>query len=93
MVIEADEENAVPWMMPVDAGESLVMRLGPTTKLYHSGGMNACFADGHVRTLKPNTPPEVRRALISISGNDNDVVLYDSLDVSLDGGMTCETVL
>ena len=52
MVIEAGEENAVPWMAPVDADESLVMSLGPTTKLHHAGGMNACFVDGHVRFLK-----------------------------------------
>ncbi len=38
MVIEAGEENAVPWMAPVDADESLVMSLGPTTKLHHTGG-------------------------------------------------------
>ena len=72
MVIEAGEENAVPWMAPVDADESLVMSLGPTTKLHHAGGTNACFVDGGVRFLKANTPANVRRALMSISGNDND---------------------
>ena len=73
MVIEAGEENAVPWMAPVDADESLVMSLGPTTKLHHAGGTNACFVDGSVRFLKANTPAKVRRALMSISGNDNEV--------------------
>jgi prepilin-type N-terminal cleavage/methylation domain-containing protein/prepilin-type processing-associated H-X9-DG protein len=71
MVIEAGEENAVPWMAPVDADESLVMSLGPSTKLHHAGGMNACFVDGRVRFLKANTPATVRRALMSISGNDD----------------------
>jgi prepilin-type processing-associated H-X9-DG protein len=71
MVIEAGEENAVPWMAPVDADESLVMSLGPTTKLHHTGGTNACFIDGHATFLKASTLIEVRRALISISGNDN----------------------
>jgi len=71
MVIEVGEENAVPWMAPVDANEPLVLSLGPTTKLHHAGGMNACFVDGSVRFLKANTPIEERRALISISGNDN----------------------
>ena len=46
MVIEAGEENAVPWMAPMDADEALVMGLGPDTKLHHAGGMNACFVDG-----------------------------------------------
>ena len=73
MVIEAGEENAVPWMAPVDADESLVMSLGPTTKLHHAGGMNACFVDGSVRFLKASTPAAVRRALMSISGNDDEV--------------------
>jgi prepilin-type N-terminal cleavage/methylation domain-containing protein/prepilin-type processing-associated H-X9-DG protein len=73
MVIEAGEENAVPWMAPTDADESLVMSLGPTTKLHHAGGMNAGFVDGSVRFLKAGTPANVRRALMSISGNDKAV--------------------
>jgi prepilin-type processing-associated H-X9-DG protein len=48
-----------------------VMSLGPTKKLHHAGGMNACFIDGHVTFLKASTPAMVRRALMSISGNDN----------------------
>ncbi len=72
MVIEAGEENAVPWMAPVDADESLVMSLGPTTKFPHAGGTNACCVDGFVRFLKADTPAKVRRALISISGNDDE---------------------
>ena len=74
MVIEAGEENAVPWMAPVDADESLVMSLSPTSKLHHAGGTNACLVDCSVRFLKADTPAMVRRALISIAGNDNDVV-------------------
>jgi prepilin-type processing-associated H-X9-DG protein len=71
IVIEAGEEHAAPWMAPADADESVVMSLGPTTKLHHAGGMNACFVDGHVTFLKASTPIEVRRTLISISGKDN----------------------
>ena len=72
MVIEAGEENAVPWMAPVDADEPLVLSLGPTTRLHHAGGMNACMVDGSVRFLQAGTPAHVRRALMSISGDDND---------------------
>jgi prepilin-type processing-associated H-X9-DG protein len=71
MVIEAGTKNAVPWMSPVDADQSLVMSLGPTTKLHHVGGTNACFVDGHVQFLKASTPAAVRRALMSIAGDDN----------------------
>jgi len=73
MVIEAGEENAVPWMAPVDADESLVLSLGPATKLHHPGGMNANLVDGSVRFLKAATPGKVRRAMMSISGNDNEI--------------------
>lgn len=70
MVIEAGSERAVPWMAPVDADEALVLSLGPTTKLPHSGGMNAGFMDLSVKFLKASIPANVRRALISIAGND-----------------------
>ena len=70
MIIEAGEENAVPWMAPIDADESLVMGIGATTKLHHVGGVNAAFVDGSVRFLKSSTPAAVRRALLSISGNE-----------------------
>jgi type II secretory pathway pseudopilin PulG len=73
MVIEAGEENAVPWMAPVDADEPLVMALGPKTKLHHAGGTNAGFVDGAVVFLKVDNPAEVRRAMMSISGNDNEL--------------------
>lgn len=72
LAIEAGEEEAVPWMAPVDADESLVLRLGPATKLHHAGGTNACYVDGHVQFLKAGTPAQVRRAQVSISGNDDE---------------------
>jgi prepilin-type processing-associated H-X9-DG protein len=74
MVIEAGEENAVPWMAPLDADEALMIGLGPTSKLPHSDGTNACLVDGSVKfmKLKADTPAKVRRALISISGNDDE---------------------
>jgi prepilin-type processing-associated H-X9-DG protein len=69
-VIEASEDNAVPWMMPVDADEAVVLSFDPGTKLHHAGGTNAGFVDGSVRFLKATIPAKVRRALISISGNE-----------------------
>lgn len=73
MVIEAAEENAVPWMAPVDANESLVMGLGSTGKLHHTGGTNAGLVSGSVAFLKARTPAQVLRALTSISGHDDAV--------------------
>ncbi len=74
MVIEAGEEHAVPWMAPVDADEFLLMSLGPTTKLHHAGGTNAGLVDGSVRFLRAKTPAPVRRALMTISGKDNELL-------------------
>lgn len=73
MVIEAGDEDAVPWMAPVDADESLVMSLGPRTSPRHHGGTNAAFVDGDTKFLKAGTPAEARRAWISISGNDDEI--------------------
>ncbi len=73
MVIDAGEENAVPWMAPVDADESLVVSIGRTTKLHHAGGFSAAFVDGSVKFLRASTSAAVRRALLSIAGNDNEV--------------------
>lgn len=70
-VIEAADENAVPWMAPRDADEALVLRLGRASKTHHSGGMNAGSVDGSVHFLRSTTPADVRRALISIAGGDD----------------------
>jgi hypothetical protein len=70
-VIEVDDEKTVPWMAPTDADESLVLNLGAQkSTLLHTGGMNAGFVNGSVRFLKANTKPDVRRALMSISGGE-----------------------
>lgn len=73
-VIEASEEDAVPWMAPFDAEVARVMKLDTKAKLHHAGGMNAALADGSVRFLKEDSPAPMRRALMSISGNDNNAV-------------------
>ena len=73
MIIEADDEHAVPWMAPVDAEESVFLGLGPSAKFHHAGGMNAGFADGSVRFLKATTPADVRRAMVTISGHDDGI--------------------
>jgi prepilin-type processing-associated H-X9-DG protein len=70
MVIEAGDENAVPWMDPTDADESLLLNLGRSSKLHHQSGTNAGFVDGAVRFLTAGVPADVWRAISSISGGD-----------------------
>lgn len=71
MLIEADLDQAVPWMSPVDASEADVIGLSQKTKLVHPGGVNAAFVDGHVQFINCNLPADQLRALISIAGNDD----------------------
>ena len=71
MVIEVNDEHAVPWMSPIDADEDVVLNLGksqPTAP--HRKGMNAAFVDGHVDFLNADLSTDQRRALISIGGNE-----------------------
>ena len=70
MVVEAGEDDAVPWMKPVDADEGLVVGLGPESRVSHAGGVNACFADGSVHFLKVTIPVGVRRALVTRNGGE-----------------------
>lgn len=70
-VIEAGDEDAVPWMAPIDAGAIATMKLDGGAKLHHARGTNAALADSSVRFLKADTPTPMRQALLSISGNDD----------------------
>ena len=73
MVIEVASEHAVHWMAPQDADERIVLGVGPETKLPHEGGVHALFVDGSVKFISSETTTAVRRALISIAGNDGAV--------------------
>ncbi len=70
MVIEVDTDQAVHWMSPMDANESLVLGIGPKTKHAHTGGMHALFVDGSVRFLGEGFSVADRLAMISIAGNE-----------------------
>jgi prepilin-type processing-associated H-X9-DG protein len=70
MVIDADKDHAVHWMAPIDADESIVIGINEKSKLNHPGGTNAAFVDGSVRFLRASMPTGLRRALISIAGDD-----------------------
>lgn len=71
LVLEVDAEHSVPWMSPRDADEALFLAINPNSKTDHVGGTHVLFVDGKVRFLKSDFPTAVRRALISIAGNDD----------------------
>ncbi len=71
MVIEVASDKTVHWMAPVDTNEQFVLGFEPKTKFAHPGGLQALLADGAVRFLSANLDTAVRRALISIDGNDS----------------------
>lgn len=72
LVVELHSDQAVHWMAPLDADEKLLLGLGPKSKYAHNGGLNAAFVDGRVGFLESSLSTDQRRALISISGNDNE---------------------
>lgn len=70
MVIEVDSEHSVPWMAPLDADTASFLAIGPKSKLVHTGGFHAACVDGTIRFLNAEVPAMMRRALISIAGNE-----------------------
>lgn len=71
MVIEVDEDQAVPWMSPEDTDETFLISLDPKFKLSHEPGTHVALADGSVRWISQETHQiESRRALGTIAGGD-----------------------
>ena len=74
-IIEVPVSSAVHWMSPVDADEELFLRMGgPGSESVHDGGFNAARGDWSVKFLRNNTPADVRRALVSVAGDDNEAL-------------------
>lgn len=71
MVVEVDDERAVPWMAPVDTDETFLVSLDPKLKLSHEPGTHVALADGSIRWISQETHQiESRRALATIAGGD-----------------------
>lgn len=65
MVIDVSPDSAVHWMAPQDTDGQFVMTFGKGPQLAHEGGAHALFADGSVRMLSSEMPPEERRKLLT----------------------------
>jgi hypothetical protein len=70
MLVEVPTDQSVPWMSPQDANEELFMAIGPNSNLSHAAGFMVALADGSVRFMDAELPPDKRRALITIAGGD-----------------------
>lgn len=72
LVIEVPYEYSVQWMEPRDADEALVLASfrPDVKKTQHAGGDHVLMADGTVRFLSQNIPPETLRGLLSASGGE-----------------------
>ena len=70
LVAEVATTQAVHWMAPQDADESILLNFGSGIKSAHIGVVNAGFVDGTVHALSVNLESNVRRSLFTASGND-----------------------
>lgn len=71
MVFEVAPNNAVPWMSPQDADLESIMRLNSDEPLPHENGFEGIMGDGAIRYFPADLPPETRKALLTISGNES----------------------
>lgn len=70
MIFEVAPKNAVPWMSPQDADLESLMGLNSESGLSHPGGFLGVMGDGTIRFLPADLPPESRKAILTISGNE-----------------------
>jgi hypothetical protein len=75
LIVDAPSNRAVPWMSPHDVDEGLILEFERDSNLQHAvNGMMAGFSSGHVTILTPNLDRAARRALITVSDDDNDAI-------------------
>jgi prepilin-type processing-associated H-X9-DG protein len=69
MVVEANDDRAVPWTKPEDweyDPDDPLAGLGDA----HRGGFNAAFADGSVRFIRKSIDPKLFHAMLTIAGGE-----------------------
>jgi type II secretory pathway pseudopilin PulG len=70
VVAEVASTHAVHWMSPEDADDSILLNFDAENKTVHFGVQNVGLADGTVMPLSDNIDRALRRALMTISGNE-----------------------
>ena len=74
MVVEVNANQAVHWMSPTDADESLILALGKQGDPPHGGFRQAVMVSAIARSLSSKAEAKALRAMITIDGNDDDLV-------------------
>lgn len=70
LVIEAPQDQTVPWMSPQDADHALILEVSTESELAHGDSIHAVLADGRVRFINVNTDRSTLKALLTISGGE-----------------------
>ena len=70
MVIEVQTDQAVHWMSPYDADESMFLSFDEKSPTAHSGGVQIALCDGSIRFLPNTVSPQTRRALMTVAGGE-----------------------
>ncbi|MEZ6137108.1 MAG: DUF1559 domain-containing protein [Pirellulaceae bacterium] len=71
MIIETNEAQAVHWMNPYDADDTMFQALTSKDNMPHSGGFQAAFADGSVHFFNGDLLAAERTALTTIAAGDS----------------------
>lgn len=77
LIVEMPEEDSVHWMAPQDASEASFLKISKDTRLPHQSGLNVLFADSHVSYLSTEISQDLRRALISATSEDNEILYQE----------------
>jgi len=77
MIVEVSPEQAVHWMSPYDAEDSIASIIRAQSAAPHNGGRNSASADGSVRFLSDQISHEILDALETIAADDGDWERFD----------------
>ena len=69
-VIDVNSDRAVHWMSPYDVTSQAVITISPKSNSNHSGLFVAGYLDVHIATLKLDSAPDKRRAMLTIAGGE-----------------------
>lgn len=70
-IIDVATNDAIRWMSPEDADESLVLSYDSESKMHHPGVLLASFADGHTESIEVATSSETLPQMLTIAGGED----------------------